>query len=72
MKGLPIEHGRDLPWHHHPPAIGRGTFTSVEELITVIETYIDAWNDRCAVSAELSLARCHGRGRRSPTMPGGL
>lgn len=34
------------------PAIGRGTFTSAEELVTAIETYIDAWNDRCALSAE--------------------
>jgi transposase len=28
-------------------AIRRGTFTSVADLITAIETYIDAWNDRC-------------------------
>jgi transposase len=28
-------------------AIRRGTFTSVRDLITAIETYIDAWNDRC-------------------------
>jgi Integrase core domain len=27
-------------------AIRRGTFTSVKDLITTIETYIDAWNDR--------------------------
>jgi len=29
-------------------AIRRGTFTSVKNLITAIETYIKAWNDRCA------------------------
>ena len=28
-------------------AIRRGTFTSVPDLVTAIETYIDAWNDRC-------------------------
>ncbi|MCA1694855.1 MAG: IS630 family transposase [Actinobacteria bacterium] len=28
-------------------AIRRGTFTSVKDLIAAIETYIDAWNDRC-------------------------
>ena len=28
-------------------AIRRGTFTSVKDLIAVIETYIDAWNKRC-------------------------
>jgi len=28
-------------------AIRRGSFTSVEDLITAIETYIDGWNDRC-------------------------
>jgi transposase len=28
-------------------AIHRGTFTSVADLVTAIETYIDAWNDRC-------------------------
>jgi len=28
-------------------AIRRGTFTSVPDLIAAIETYIDAWNDRC-------------------------
>ena len=28
-------------------AIRRGTFTSVKYLITAIETFIDAWNDRC-------------------------
>jgi transposase len=28
-------------------AIRRGTFTSVADLITAIETYIDGWNDRC-------------------------
>ena len=28
-------------------AIRRGTFTSVKDLITAIETYIDGWNERC-------------------------
>jgi len=28
-------------------AIRRGTFTSVKDLITAIETFIDAWNERC-------------------------
>jgi len=28
-------------------AIRRGTFTSVKNLITAIETFIDGWNDRC-------------------------
>jgi transposase len=28
-------------------AIRRGTFTSVKDLIAAIETYIDAWNERC-------------------------
>jgi transposase len=28
-------------------AIRRGTFTSVKQLITAIETFIDGWNDRC-------------------------
>jgi hypothetical protein len=28
-------------------AIRRGTFTSVNDLIAAIETYIDAWNERC-------------------------
>ena len=28
-------------------AIRRGTFTSVKDLIDAIETYIDAWNERC-------------------------
>ncbi len=28
-------------------AIRRGTFTSVKDLIGAIETYIDAWNERC-------------------------
>lgn len=28
-------------------AIRRGTFTSVKDLIAVIETFIDAWNERC-------------------------
>jgi hypothetical protein len=28
-------------------AIRRGTFRSVKDLITAIETYIDSWNERC-------------------------
>ena len=28
-------------------AIRRGTFTSVKDLITAIETFIDSWNERC-------------------------
>ena len=28
-------------------AIRRGTFTSVKELISAIETFIDGWNERC-------------------------
>jgi hypothetical protein len=28
-------------------AIRRGTFTSVKDLINAIETFIDAWNERC-------------------------
>ena len=28
-------------------AIRRGSFTSVKDLINAIETFIDAWNDRC-------------------------
>ena len=28
-------------------AIRHGTFTSVKDLLAAIETYIDAWNERC-------------------------
>ncbi len=28
-------------------AIRRGSFTSVQDLITAIENFIDGWNDRC-------------------------
>jgi len=28
-------------------AIRRGTFTSVKDLISAIENFIDGWNDRC-------------------------
>ena len=28
-------------------AIRRGTYRSVKDLITAIETYIDSWNERC-------------------------
>ncbi len=28
-------------------AIRRGTYTSVKDLVSAIETFIDGWNDRC-------------------------
>ena len=28
-------------------AVCRSTFTSVKDLITAIETFIDGWNERC-------------------------
>ncbi len=28
-------------------AVRRGTFTSVKQLISSIENFIDGWNDRC-------------------------
>jgi len=28
-------------------AVRRGTFTSVKDLISAIETFIDGWNERC-------------------------
>ena len=31
-------------------AIRRGSFTSVKDLITAIEAFIDGWNDRCTPS----------------------
>jgi transposase len=45
-------------------AIHRGTFTSVPDLVTAIETYIDAWNDRCqpftwTKDADTILAKAH-------------
>ncbi len=45
-------------------AIRRGTFTSVKDLITAIETYIDGWNERCepfvwTKTADEILAKAH-------------
>jgi hypothetical protein len=53
-------------------AIRRGTFTSVKDLITAIETYIDAWNDRChpftwTKTADEILAKATGGQRTSFT-----
>jgi len=44
-------------------AIRRGSFTSVKDLITAIETFIDGWNDRChpftwTKTADELLPRC--------------
>ena len=49
-------------------AIRRGTFTSVKDLIAAIETYIDAWNERChpfvwTKTADQILTKAH----RKPT-----
>jgi len=33
--------------HHPPPAIRRGAFASVKDLIAAIGTFIDGWNERC-------------------------
>jgi transposase len=53
-------------------AIRRGTFTSVKDLITAIENYIDGWNDRCqpftwTKTADEILARATGGQRTSFT-----
>jgi len=45
-------------------AIRRGTFTSVKDLITAIENFIDGWNDRCTPfiwtkTADQILAKAH-------------
>ncbi len=45
-------------------AIRRGTFTSVKDLITAIENFIDGWNDRCTPfiwtkTADDILAKAH-------------
>ncbi len=49
-------------------AIRRGTFTSVKDLIAAIETFIDAWNERCepfiwTKTADNIIAKAH----RKPT-----
>jgi transposase len=52
-------------------AIRRGTFTSVKDLITAIETFIDGWNDRCepfewTKDADTILAKAtHPRNRKT-------
>jgi len=38
---------RNLQPNFTRQAIRRGSFTSVKDLITAIETYIDGWNERC-------------------------
>ena len=53
-------------------AIRRGTFTSVKDLIAAIETYIDAWNERCrpftwTKTADEILTKATGRKRSSFT-----
>ena len=45
-------------------AIRRGSFTSVKDLITAIENFIDGWNDRCrpftwTKTADELLPHCH-------------
>jgi transposase len=53
-------------------AIRRGTFTSVKDLIAAIETYIDAWNERClpftwTKTADQILAKAQRRPKTSNT-----
>src|SRR5271165_5575833 len=53
-------------------AIRRGSFTSVRDLITAIETFVDGWNDRCqpftwTETAEELLPRCRPGKRTSFT-----
>jgi transposase len=53
-------------------AIRRGTFRSVKDLITAIETYIDGWNERCqpftwTKTADQILAKATGGQRTSFT-----
>ena len=53
-------------------AIRRGTFTSVKDLIAAIETYIDAWNERCqpftwTKTADQILAKAQPRQKTSNT-----
>ena len=45
--GLVAEHGRDLLRDHHPPSHPPRHLHLVKDLIAAIETYIDAWNERC-------------------------
>ena len=53
-------------------AIRRRTFTSVKGLIAAIETYIDAWNERCQIRLDKTvdeiLTKATG-GQRSSFMP---
>jgi len=61
-----------LPRHHHRQAIRRGTFTSVKDLITAIENYIDGWNEHCqpfnwTTTSDEILARATGGQRTSFT-----
>jgi hypothetical protein len=53
-------------------AIRRGSFTSVKDLITAIENYIDGWNERChpftwTKTADELLPRCRPGKRTSFT-----
>ena len=54
-------------------AIRRGSFTSVKDLIAAIETYIDAWNERCEAfiwtkDADTILAKAtHPKNRNTDT-----
>ena len=53
---------------HHPPAIRRGTFNSVNDLIEAITGYIEGWNERCqpfvwTKDADTIIAKAH----RKPT-----
>ena len=53
-------------------AIRRGTFTSVKDLIAAIQTYIDAWNERCqpftwTKTADQILAKAQRRPKTSNT-----
>ena len=53
-------------------AIRRGTFTSVKDLTNAIETFIDAWNERCepfswTKTADEILTRATGGQRSSFT-----
>jgi transposase len=53
-------------------AIRRGSFTSVKDLITAIETFIDGWNNRCrpftwTKTADELLSRCKPGKRTSFT-----
>ena len=35
------------PWKPNSRPTAKSPFTSVKDLITTIETFIDGWNDRC-------------------------